>query len=100
MGRDRACPELYRISPLRRRDNDNWPSRRTYAIIHLLRECMLIFKLLALPRNNPGEIILRSPGQMIGYAKNLQASQEVVSEIGIRTGDLGYLDDAGRIVSE
>ncbi len=45
-----------------------------------------------------GEILVRSPGQMMGYYKDLQKSTEDMTEDGFfRTGDCGEIDDQGRM---
>ena len=45
-----------------------------------------------------GEIQVKSPGMMMGYFKNEEATKETMTEDGwLRTGDKGELDDAGRL---
>jgi len=45
-----------------------------------------------------GEIQIKSPGVMMGYFKNEQATQEAFTEDGwLRTGDKGELDEIGRL---
>ncbi|WP_065943920.1 AMP-binding protein [Pseudomonas sp. 25 R 14] len=45
-----------------------------------------------------GEVLVRSPGQMMGYYKSTLSPAETMSEDGyFRTGDLGELDDQGRL---
>jgi len=45
-----------------------------------------------------GEIQVKSPGMMMGYFKNEEATKETITEDGwLRTGDKGELDDAGRL---
>jgi len=49
-----------------------------------------------LPRGVEGEICVASPGVMQGYYNNPEASARVLMPGGwLRTGDLGFLDDAG-----
>jgi fatty-acyl-CoA synthase len=50
----------------------------------------------ALPTGTEGEICVRSPGVMRGYYNNPAATARVLSGDGwLRTGDLGFVDDAG-----
>jgi long-chain acyl-CoA synthetase len=45
-----------------------------------------------------GEIQVKSPGVMMGYFKNEEATKETTTEDGwLRTGDKGELDDMGRL---
>ncbi|KAL7493095.1 hypothetical protein ACHAWT_004577 [Skeletonema menzelii] len=45
-----------------------------------------------------GEIQVKSPGIMMGYFKNEEATKETITEDGwLRTGDKGELDDMGRL---
>lgn len=45
-----------------------------------------------------GEIQIKSPGKMMGYYKNPEATAETITEDGyIRTGDKGSLDNQGRL---
>lgn len=52
-------------------------------------------------QNNPvnnfqkGEVYLKGPSVMQGYWKNSRASEKVLFNGWLRTGDLGYLDDEG-----
>ena len=44
-----------------------------------------------------GEMQLKSPGVMIGYFKNEEATKETMTEDGwLRTGDKGEIDEMGR----
>ncbi|MFF2654624.1 class I adenylate-forming enzyme family protein [Streptomyces sp. NPDC058045] len=47
--------------------------------------------------NAVGEVVVRGPGIMHGYWNDAAATAEVTVDGWIRTGDLGYLDDAGWI---
>ena len=42
-----------------------------------------------------GEIIMRGPNMMLGYYKNQTATDEVIKDGWLYTGDLGHLDDDG-----
>lgn len=45
-----------------------------------------------------GEIQVKTPGKMMGYFKNDEATEESITEDGwVRTGDKGSLDEAGRL---
>lgn len=45
-----------------------------------------------------GEIQVKSPGTMMGYFKNEEATKETITEDGwLRTGDKGELDEIGRL---
>lgn len=45
-----------------------------------------------------GELQVQSPGLMMGYFKNEEATKETMTEDGwLRTGDKGVLDDMGRL---
>jgi long-chain acyl-CoA synthetase len=45
-----------------------------------------------------GELQVKSPGMMMGYFKNEEATKETITEDGwLRTGDKGELDDLGRL---
>jgi acyl-CoA synthetase (AMP-forming)/AMP-acid ligase II len=50
-----------------------------------------------LPRGGIGEIVVRGPGVMQGYWNDPEATREILLDGWIRTGDLGFVDDAGRI---
>ncbi len=45
-----------------------------------------------------GEIQVKTPGMMMGYFKNVDATKETITDDGwVRTGDKGELDDLGRL---
>ena len=45
-----------------------------------------------------GEILVKSPGQMMGYYKNQEATDEAYNEDGFfKTGDMGEIDEQGRL---
>ncbi len=49
-------------------------------------------------RGGIGEIVVRSPAATSGYFRNPEATAELLdAEGGIRTGDMGYLDDDGEL---
>ncbi len=47
--------------------------------------------------NGIGEIIVRGPNIMLGYYNNERATNEVIKDGWLYTGDLGYIDDEGYI---
>ena len=49
----------------------------------------------ALPAGRQGEIVIRGENVMAGYWKNDRATEEVIRDGWLYTGDLGYLDDDG-----
>ena len=50
------------------------------------------------PETQQGEIVINSPSMMVGYYKNEAATAEAFTADGwFRTGDLGYIDEAGVI---
>ncbi|MEU3146643.1 MULTISPECIES: class I adenylate-forming enzyme family protein [unclassified Streptomyces] len=50
-----------------------------------------------LPPGEIGEIVVRGPGVMQGYWNDPEATHEITRDGWIRTGDLGFMDDEGRI---
>jgi acyl-CoA synthetase (AMP-forming)/AMP-acid ligase II len=50
-----------------------------------------------LPGGEIGEIVVRGPGVMQGYWNDPEATEEVRLDGWIRTGDLGFVDEDGRI---
>jgi acyl-CoA synthetase (AMP-forming)/AMP-acid ligase II len=50
-----------------------------------------------LPRNTPGEIVIRGANVTIGYENNPKANAESFVNGWFRTGDLGVMDDEGYI---
>lgn len=42
-----------------------------------------------------GEIFVKGPNVMMGYYKNTELTEKTLTHYGLRTGDLGYLDDEG-----
>ncbi len=49
------------------------------------------------PSNGIGEIIARGPNLMAGYYRNQSATDEVLRDGWLHTGDLGRFDDQGRL---
>ncbi|MFC3241596.1 class I adenylate-forming enzyme family protein [Gordonia humi] len=49
------------------------------------------------PAGTPGEIMLRGPGMTPGYWRNEEATASTLVDGWLRTGDLGVLDDTGRL---
>jgi len=45
--------------------------------------------------NGVGEIVVRGPGVMLGYYKNKEATDEILKDGWLYTGDLGYFDNEG-----
>jgi long-chain acyl-CoA synthetase len=48
-----------------------------------------------LPRGDLGEILLRSPGAMLGYWRQSELTQKTLVDGWVRTGDVGYMDEEG-----
>ncbi|ASK21641.1 MULTISPECIES: class I adenylate-forming enzyme family protein [unclassified Halomonas] len=48
-----------------------------------------------LPRGDAGEIVIYSPAIMARYQNNPQATAQAIRNGGLRTGDLGYVDEMG-----
>src|SRR5439155_11180962 len=49
------------------------------------------------PHGEPGEVWMRSPAQMTCYWRDPEATERTLAHGWLRTGDLGYLDDRGRL---
>lgn len=49
------------------------------------------------PTGEVGEMVVRGPGVMQGYWNDPEATREVTLDGWIRTGDLGFVDDDGRV---
>ena len=48
-----------------------------------------------LPRNQVGEIVLKSDAVMLGYYQDIEATKECLKDGYLYTGDLGYMDEEG-----
>jgi O-succinylbenzoic acid--CoA ligase len=49
------------------------------------------------PTGKPGELVVSGPTVMAGYYGNPDATEEAFCEHGLRTGDVGYRDEGGRL---
>ncbi|WP_231184344.1 o-succinylbenzoate--CoA ligase [Haladaptatus sp. DYF46] len=49
------------------------------------------------PTGEPGELVVSGPTVMAGYYGNPTATEEAFGEHGLRTGDVGYRDEGGRL---
>lgn len=49
------------------------------------------------PPGEPGEVVVDGPTVMAGYYDDPDGTTDVLREHGFHTGDIGYLDDAGRL---
>jgi fatty-acyl-CoA synthase len=47
------------------------------------------------PHGQQGQIVLRGPGQMLGYWNNPEATAQAVVDGWLRTGDIGVMDERG-----
>ena len=47
------------------------------------------------PPNTPGEIVMRSPCQMVGYWRDPEATAKAVVDGWLHSGDLGVIDESG-----
>ncbi|WP_235976578.1 class I adenylate-forming enzyme family protein [Sandaracinobacteroides hominis] len=45
--------------------------------------------------NEPGEIVMRSPGMMLGYWRNPEETAKVIRDGWLHSGDIGMLDEQG-----
>lgn len=52
-------------------------------------------ELKGLPENEQGELLLRGPQVMLGYLNNKEATEEMIIDGWLRTGDLAYYDNEG-----
>lgn len=50
---------------------------------------------VGLPANQSGELWVKGPQNMIGYLNNKKATEEMLIDGWIRTGDIAYYDDDG-----
>ena len=50
---------------------------------------------LLVPQGERGEVVIRGPQVMAGYWRKPEATEAVLSEGRLRTGDVGYLDEEG-----
>jgi long-chain acyl-CoA synthetase len=50
-----------------------------------------------LPPGTPGELIVRSPAMMVGYANRPDLTEAVIRDGFYHTGDLGFIDELGRL---
>ncbi|WP_394437894.1 class I adenylate-forming enzyme family protein [Streptomyces sp. SGAir0957] len=50
-----------------------------------------------LPRGEIGEMVVRGPGLMQGYWNDPAATEEIFLDGWVKTGDLGFMDEEGRI---
>ena len=48
-----------------------------------------------LPNNNKGEIVVKGENIMLGYWKNVTATNETIKDGWLHTGDMGFLDNDG-----
>jgi acyl-CoA synthetase (AMP-forming)/AMP-acid ligase II len=53
-----------------------------------------------LPRGTVGEVVAQGPNVMAGYLRDPEASARVLGPHGLRTGDLGRMDDEGFLFLE
>jgi len=47
------------------------------------------------PQGQQGEIVIKTPGAMMGYWKRPQETAEVLNDGWVRSGDIGYVDEDG-----
>jgi long-chain acyl-CoA synthetase len=47
------------------------------------------------PQGQQGEIVIKTPGAMMGYWKRPQETAEVLKDGWVRSGDIGYVDEDG-----
>lgn len=51
--------------------------------------------LKGLPANQQGELLIRGPQNMLGYLNNKEATDDMLADGWLRTGDLAYYDEDG-----
>lgn len=80
----------------------NMPGNTKYASVGLpasATRCKIVavddVKGVGLPANQSGEIWVKGPQNMLGYYNNQEATDEILLDGWIRTGDIGHYDDEG-----
>lgn len=53
-----------------------------------------------LPRGKVGEVVAEGPNVMLGYFRDPEATDRVLRPEGLRTGDLGFMDEEGFVFLE
>lgn len=82
----------------RNKDSENYEASVGFPVSNQKIKIVAVNNRSQLPANTTGEILVKSPAVAKGYLKNPEASKQAFDSGGwFCTGDLGYIDEDGRI---